>query len=70
MPIIKGKSKKTIQKNIKELVGSKPGVARAKGIATLAAKRGISTGEAKAIQASAIAYNSARISKMKQTNKK
>lgn len=63
MPIKSGKSKKTISKNIKELVSSKPGKSRKKGIATLAKRRGISKKKAKLLQAQAIAYNKAMKSK-------
>jgi hypothetical protein len=55
-----GSSKKTISKNIGELVGTKAGKTREKGIKTLAKKRGISTKQAKKIQAVAIAYSKAR----------
>ena len=40
MPLKKGKSQKTISKNIKELM-KKPSKARSKGISTLAKKQGI-----------------------------
>lgn len=63
MPLKSGSSKKTIQKNIKELTTSKPSAAREKGIKTLAKKKGISTKAAKAIQATAIAYSKAGKSK-------
>lgn len=59
MPLKSGKSKKVIGSNIKELMTAKPGAARAKGIATLAARRGISPAKAKQVQASAIAYSKA-----------
>ena len=63
MPLKKGSSKKTISKNIAELIGSKAGKSRAKGIRTLAKRRGISTAAAKRKQAIAIAYSKARKSK-------
>ncbi len=65
MPLKLGKSKKTIKSNIKELIGSKPSKSRARGIATLAKKRGISKKRAKAIQAVAISYSKSRNSKKK-----
>lgn len=60
MPLKSGKSKKVISENIKELTTSKPGKTRAKGIATLAKRRGISKKKAQQTQAQAIAYNKAR----------
>ena len=42
MPLKKGSSAKIIKANISELVMSKPGSARKKGIATLAKKTGLS----------------------------
>ena len=65
MPLIKGSSKRVIGKNIKELVSSKPSRGRAKGIATLAKRRGIPFGKAKQIQAQAIAYSKAGKSRVK-----
>lgn len=65
MPLKSGTSKKTIQKNIKELSSSKPSASREKGIKTLAKKKGISTKAAKNIQAVAIAYSKAGKSKKK-----
>jgi len=58
MPLKKGKSQKTISKNIKELM-KKPSKARSKGIGTLAKKQGISRKEAQRRQAVAIALSSA-----------
>ena len=60
MPLKSGKSPKVISKNIRELVTSKPSKARAKGIKTLAKKRGISPKKAKQLQAVAISYAKAR----------
>lgn len=59
MPLKKGKSQKTISKNIKELM-KKPGKSRSKAISTLAKKRGIFASEAKRKQAVAIALSTAR----------
>lgn len=58
MPLKRGKSKKTISSNIKELM-KKPSKARSKGISTLAKKQGISRKEAQRRQAVAIALSSA-----------
>ena len=58
MPLKRGKSNKTISKNVKELM-KKPSKARAKGIRTLAKKKGISTKEAQRRQAVAIALSAA-----------
>lgn len=58
-PLIKGKSQKVIGKNIAELTKTKPSKTRAKGIATLAARRGISMKEAQNVQAQAIAFSKA-----------
>jgi len=55
MPLKKGKSIKTIASNIQELVSTKPKGARAKAVATIAKKRGVSKKEAQMIQAKAIA---------------
>lgn len=65
MPLEKGKSKKTIGRNIRELVSSEPGEAREKGIETIAKKRGIPFEEAKQIQAVAIAFSHAKKKKKK-----
>jgi predicted acetyltransferase len=54
MPLEKGKSEKTVSKNISELMTTKPGKKRKKAIATIAKKRGISKKKAKQIQAIAI----------------
>lgn len=60
MPLKSGKSNKVVSANIKELMTSKPGKNRAKGIATLAKKRGISKKSARQKQAVAIAMSKAR----------
>ncbi|MCX6741202.1 MAG: hypothetical protein NTY61_02275 [Candidatus Parcubacteria bacterium] len=60
MPLTQGSSKKTVSKNISELMKGKPSAARAKGIKTLAKKQGISPAKAKQKQAIAIAMNIAR----------
>lgn len=58
MPLKRGKSKKTVSGNIKELM-KKPSKARSKGIGTLAKKQGITRKEAQRRQAVAIALSSA-----------
>ena len=55
MPLIKSSSKKAFSKNVKELISTKPGKVRVKGIRTLAEERNISFKKAQAIQAKAIA---------------
>jgi len=65
MPLKKGSSAKIIKANISELVMSKPGSARKKGIATLAKKTGLSPKKAKIKMAVAIAYSKANKSKKK-----
>ena len=65
MPLKRGKSQKTISKNIKELM-KKPSKARAKGVRTLAKRMGITSNEAQRRQAVAIALSSAG---KKQKNK-
>jgi len=65
MPLLKSKTKSAISKNISELVMSKPGSARKKGIATLAKKTGLSPKKAKVKMAIAIAYSKAGKSKKK-----
>ena len=62
-PLKKGKGKKTISSNISELMKTKPSKSRAKGIATLAKRRGISKKKAQQKQAIAIVLNKARKSK-------
>ncbi|HCU04821.1 MAG: hypothetical protein A2X77_03190 [Gammaproteobacteria bacterium GWE2_42_36] len=66
MPLKSGSSQKIISDNIKELMDTKPSKARAKGISTLAKKRGITPKEAKQKQAIAIAMTKARQSKRKK----
>ena len=58
MPLKRGKSKKTISKNVKELM-KKPSKARSKGVSTLAKKLGVTKKEAQKRQAVAIALNAA-----------
>ena len=58
MPLKRGKSQKTISTNIKELM-KKPSKARAKGVRTLAKRKGTTTKEAQRRQAVAIALSSA-----------
>jgi len=65
MPLKKGSSTKILKENIKELVISKPGAARKKGIATLAKKTGMTPKKAKMKMAVAIAYSKAGKSKKK-----
>ena len=65
MPLKKGSSAKIIKANISELVMSKPGSARKKGIATLVKKTGLSPKKAKVKMAVAIAYSKAGKSKKK-----
>lgn len=55
MPLKKGKSKKTVSKNIKELTEKTPSKKRKKAINTIAKKQGISKREAQRRQAIAIA---------------
>lgn len=66
MPLKKGKSKATVSANISELVKTKPSKTRAKGIATLAKRRGISKKKAQQKQAIAIAMSKAGKSKRKK----
>lgn len=63
MPLKQGTSSAILKENILELIRSKPSKPRAKGIKTLAKKRGISEKEAKQKQALAIAYAKKRQSK-------
>jgi|TARA_R100001369_G_scaffold14908_1_gene29631 hypothetical protein len=58
MPLKRGKSSKTISKNVKELM-KKPSKARSKGVSTLAKKLGVTKKEAQKRQAVAIALNAA-----------
>ena len=64
MPLKKGKSKKTISKNISELM-KKPSKARSKGVSTLAKRLGVTKKEAQRRQAVAIALNAAGKSRKK-----
>lgn len=65
MPLLKGKSKSVIAKNIKELTSSKPGAARKKAIKTMVKKTGMTPKQAKIKQAVAISYAKAGKSKKK-----
>lgn len=60
MPLSKWKSQKTIYKNISKLVHEKPWKTRAKAIATISKKEGITPAKAKAKQAVAIALSTAK----------
>lgn len=60
MPLMKGQSQKIRSFNIRELIKTKPSVKRAKGIRTLAKRRGISFRKAKILQAKAIGMEKAR----------
>lgn len=60
MPIKKWTSKKTISSNISKLVHEKPWKTRAKAIATIAKKEGITPAKAKQKQAVAIALSKAK----------
>lgn len=60
MPLQSGRSKSVISGNIRELMSGKPSASRAKGIRTLADRRGIKSSQARRIQAAAIAYHKAR----------
>jgi hypothetical protein len=57
MPILKGTSQKVRSLNIKELIKTKPGKDRAKGIRTLMKRRNLSFRKAKQLQAKAIAFS-------------
>jgi hypothetical protein len=65
MPLSKGKSKKTISKNISELMTGAVGPARKKGIATMMKKKGMSEDEARQRMAIAISMSIAKKSKKK-----
>lgn len=60
MPLKRGKSKKVIGDNIKELTKKSANKSRSKGINTLAKKRNITPKQAKRRQAIAIALSNAR----------
>lgn len=60
MPILKGKSQKIKSFNIRELIKTKPGAARDKGIRTLMKRRNLSFRKAKTLQAKAIGMKKAR----------
>ena len=66
MPLKKGKSKKVVSANIAELTRTKPSKTRAKGVATLAKRRGISKKKAQQKQAIAIALETQRKAKGKK----
>jgi len=60
MPLKRGKSKKIISSNIKELTKKPASSVRAKGIRTLAKRKNITSKQAKQRQAVAIALSSVR----------
>jgi hypothetical protein len=61
MPLLKGKSKKTISANIDELMRSTPGSAREKGIHTMMKKhKGMTYNQAKQKMAIAISYSKSK----------
>ena len=64
MPLKRGKSKKTVSKNITELM-KKPSKARSKGVSTLAKKLGVTKKEAQRRQAVAIALSASGKSRKK-----
>ncbi len=66
MPLFKGKSKKIIGKNIKELMKGKMGMDRKKAMKTMMKKSGMTMSEARRKQAVAIAYNKAGKSKKRK----
>jgi len=69
MPLREGRSKKTISRNIKEMMKTKPSAAREKAIRTYMRRHNCSYEEAKRILASAAAYSKARKSKKKKRKK-
>ena len=60
MPLLTGKSKKVISKNIGELISSKPGKTRAKGIKTYMENHNCDYATAKRKMAIAAAMNKAK----------
>ena len=60
MPLLSGKSQKIKSFNIRELIKTKPGATREKGIRTLAKRRNISARKAKILQAKAIGMDKAK----------
>lgn len=70
MPLSKGYSKATMKKNVKQLMTEKPSARRAKGIATIAERRGVPKKAAEAIQATAIARRMQREATGRKGDKK
>ena len=70
MPLKRGKSKKTISANIKELMKKTPSKARSKAIGTLAKSTGESRADARRRQAVAIALSAAGKSRTPRKKKK